>query len=464
MATSPVSVLSLLQGRAIGSVLAILAAGTSTAFAQSPLRTLPGLTEVAVYEVTAGVTRNAFAPDALTLTMRHPVLNASSRDFSHAVGEYYDVFYSDANGTPDSFGEFLTIEAVWTGSENDGSMNITGAELVVGSQRLLADSVRSYRLGSRCVPVGCNADSRHLSVDGDLGFSTIPRMGATQANEPADRIRLTLGFPRPSGTTLVLNPVAPVTRGTTLTLSWNNVGAASYNLGVTSGPGLAGPIVLGTVACCAVNLPVPIDTPPGIYQMAVAAGNIVSAPVEVVILSNLPTPVLAPIPPVARGGPLTFIWTPNGAPNYDVTVISGPGISGFLPLGPAPCCSFTLQVPANVPTGTYQAVVRGNGVQSAPVSFTILGSSGTLELGATSTIVRPGTRTTLSWTDRGANAGPMYDIFAGPVGATTLGRVLSQGCCLLEVPWGAVATGSYDVYVQDSTGLRSNRVTIRFDP
>jgi hypothetical protein len=27
-----------------------------------------------------------------------------------------------------------------------------------------------------------------------------------------------------------------------------------------------------------------------------------------------------------------------------------------------------------------------------------------------------------------------------------------------------VAPGSYDVYVQDSNGVRSNRVTIRFDP
>lgn len=446
------------------ALVLLAAAGASPALAQSPLRTLPGLTDVAVYEATSTVTRNAFGPNSPELATRRSVLDNSSRDFSHFAGENYDVYFSDSDGTPNVSGEFLTIEATWTGSQNDGSMNVTGAELFINGQRLLANTVASYRLGGRCVPAACNANSRNLAVDGDLTFSTIPRFGATDPNNPADRMRLTLGFPRPAGTALTLSPVTPVAPGGVLNLAWTDVGATSYTIGVVSGPGITTPVVLGTVGCCGTSFPVPPSIPLGTFRIAVAAGNVVSNTIDVEIRFNFSPPVLAPVAPVALGGLLTFIWTPNPAVLYDLMVLSGPGISAPLRVGQAACCIITLPINRSIPPGTYTAAIVGAGIQSNVVSFQILGSASGFELSATSTIVRPGLQTTLSWTDRGLSAGPQYSIFAGPAGAASLSLVATQQCCVLTVPHASVAPGSYDVYVQDSNGVRSNRVTIRFDP
>ncbi len=117
----------------------------------------------------------------------------------------------------------------------------------------------------------------------------------------------------------------------------------------------------------------------------------------------------------------------------------------------------------NSPELATRRSVLDNGSRDV-VSFQTLGSASGFELSATSTIVRPGLQTTLSWTDRGLTAGPQYGIFAGPAGAASLSLVATQQCCVLTVPHASVAPGSYDVYVQDSNGVRSNRVTIRFDP
>ena len=452
--------------RAVLGAAILATSSASPVLAQSPLRTIPGLTEIAVYESTATRTRTAFAAASTELANRQTVLNNGSRDFSYANGENYDVFYSDANGTPNLSGAFLTIEVTWTGPATDGSGNVTGAELVIGGQAYLANTVASFRLGSRCQPGACDANSVNLAVDGDLGFNTIPRMGATNANDPADRIRLTLGFPRPAGTGLTLQPVAAVAPGERLDFSWNNIGAASYTLGVVSGPGITTPLVIGTSGCCSTSFTVPPSAPLGTFRVAVSAGSVVSEPIDVVVRFNFSPPVLSPVAPAAAGGLLTFIWTPNPALLYDLVVLSGP-LGGPFTVGQAACCVITLPVPGNgsVPAGTYTAKIVGAGVDSNIVTFQILGSSQGFELSASSTVVRPGLQTTLSWTDRGASASRFYNVYAGAAGAPALPLVVSQQqCCVLAVPHSAVAPGSYDVYVQDSNGVRSNRVTIRFDP
>ncbi len=455
------------HGRAVGPLacLALVLTVASPALAQGPLRSISGLTEVAVYEATSIVNRVPYAPAAAQLLSRlADPLNNANRDFSFFNGENYDVFYSDDQGVPDPFGVFLTIEATWTGSASDGSMNITGAELVINGQRLLATTVASIRTGSRCIPAGCVPSSAQRAVDGDLSFNTIPRLGATDPNVPTDRIRLTLGFPRPTGTTLTLAPVSQAAPGGTLTFSWNSIGAAAYTLGITGGPGIATPLVVGSFACCGTSLQVPANAAPGTYRVAVSADNVVSAAVDVAIQSSAAAPVLAPVAPVGAGGLLTFIWTPNAGVLYDLVVLSGPGVSAPMLVGQAACCVITLPIDGTVPPGTYQAMIRGAGVPSNTVSIQILGSSQPLELAVTSTIIRPGLQTTLSWTDRGVQAGPFYDVFVGAAGAASLSLVATQQCCVLAVPWGSAPVGSYDVYVQDSNGVRSNRVTIRFDP
>lgn len=448
--------------RGIALSLLVLA-GASPAAGQTPLRTIPGLTEIAVYESTSTVTRTAYAPAATQLLSRQPVLNNASRDFSFAAGENYDVFYSDASGAPDQNGAFLTIEATWTGNQTDGSMNITGAEIVVSGQRVLATTVVSFRLGGRCVPSACDATTVSRAVDGDITFGTIPRMGATDANDAADRIRLTLGFPRPASTALRLNPVAPVTRGGTLTLSWNNAVPGPYTVGVTGGPGVGAPIVLGSFVCCGVSFPIPNTITPGTYRVVVAAGTEVSPEVDVVIQGEAP-PVLAPIAPAPPGGVLFVTWTATDSELYDLIVIAGPAVvNDALVHTRAVCCTLTLPVPINMQPGTYTVVLRAggiNGVRSAPQQVQILGSSN-FELRASATILRPGLQTTLSWTDRGPQT---YVLFAGPKGAPALAPVLTPTCCAVTIPWNAAAPGEYDAYVQYGNGVQSNRVTIRIDP
>lgn len=444
-----------------GLVLALPAA----ARAQGALRSISGITEVAVYESTSRVSRVAYQPAAAELLARRdPVLNGSNRDFSFASDENYDVFYSDAAGVADPFGAFLTIEATWYGSATDGSMNITGAEIVVNGQRVLATVVVGYRLGGRCIPgAACNAQSTALAVDGDLTFMTIPRMGATSPTDSTDRIRLTLGFPRPASSQLRLNPIQPVTRGGLLTLSWNNAIPGPFTLGVVSGPGVGAPVVLGTFSCCSASFPTPNTLAPGIYRVVVSAGGEVSPALDVVIQGEAP-PVLAPVAPAPPGGILFFTWTPNESVIYDLILLPGPNARDFVMLhGRATCCTITLRVPPQTPPGSYTVAIRGggiDGVMSAPQTVQILGSNN-FELRASATILRPGLRTTLSWTDRGQLN---YQVFAGPKGAPTLSPVFTNTCCSVEVPWGVVALGEYDVYVQDEAGVRTNRITLRFDP
>lgn len=434
-------------------------------WAQGPLGAIPGLTEVAVYESTSRVNRVPFQPaGSELLSRRELVLNGSNRDFSFALDEYYDVFYSDAQGAPDPQGAFLTIEATWYGSATDGSMNITGAELVVSGQRVLATTVIGVRLGGRCVSgPACTASSASLAVDGDLSFNTIPRLGATDPANAADRIRLTLGFPRQASARLRLNPVSPVTRGGTLALSWNNGVPGPYTVGVTAGPNIGAAMALGTFICCSASFPIPNTIAPGTYRVVVAAGADVSPELEVVIQGEAP-PVLAPIAPAPPGGILFVTWTPNESVLYDLIQLSGPGlVKQALVHTRAVCCTLTLPVPIDMAPGTYTVAIRGggiNGVLSAPQQVQILGSSN-FELRASATILRPGLQTTLSWTDRGQQN---YQLFAGPRGAAALAPVMTATCCAVTVPWNAAAPGEYDVYVQYGSGVRSNRVTVRIDP
>lgn len=61
----------------------------------------------------------------------------------------------------------------------------------------LADYVTSFQFGSVCdntLGIGCVTGSEANAVDGDLSFGTIPRFGATNPNDPNERMQLTVGF------------------------------------------------------------------------------------------------------------------------------------------------------------------------------------------------------------------------------------------------------------------------------
>jgi hypothetical protein len=170
---------------------------TQAAAIAAPIRTLPDLLTVTVYEVTFGTVAVPFAANAPELTQRISVLTDAERDFSFFSLENYDVFYSNADGTLNADGAFLTIEGVWQAGApfGGGSGNIAEVELAFGGvtpHTQFGDFVASYAFGSICDAGTCIPDSVPRSVDGNLG--SFPRMGHTDPLDPDDRFRLTIGF------------------------------------------------------------------------------------------------------------------------------------------------------------------------------------------------------------------------------------------------------------------------------
>jgi hypothetical protein len=171
------------------AVLSVALAGGAWA---APLRTLPDLQSVRVWEITFGTVATDFTPNGAPITMRLPdPLSAASNDFSFVAQEYYDAFYSDADGTPNPDGAYVTIEGVWRSAGGSGGMNINEVALVFGGMNpatVFADFVASFEYGTGQVTVGSEA----LAVDHNLG--TFPRFGNTSTTDLADRFRLTVGW------------------------------------------------------------------------------------------------------------------------------------------------------------------------------------------------------------------------------------------------------------------------------
>lgn len=163
-----------------------------------PLRTLPDLNSVTVWEATFAFTANTFAANdpALTTRLGDP-LSSSNRDFSYYPEEFYDVFYSNADGTLNPDGAYLTVEGVWRTYIGLGGMNIAEVQLNFGGATPhsdFADFVSSYVYGSILAggPGQFTAGSEALAVDQNL--STFPRFGNTSASDLNERFRLTVGF------------------------------------------------------------------------------------------------------------------------------------------------------------------------------------------------------------------------------------------------------------------------------
>lgn len=161
-------------------VLLALAACTLSA---APLRTLPGLTGVTFYELTSGVTAYTFTPNSSEITNRLAgSLGTGNRDFVGAPQEFYDVFYSDANGAANIDGEYISIEAYYAGS--GAGLNIGEVQLLFGSSSsAFATSVASFVSAS-----GFLAGNLNNIIDGNINTAT--GMGSTNEG----RTRVTVGF------------------------------------------------------------------------------------------------------------------------------------------------------------------------------------------------------------------------------------------------------------------------------
>ncbi|MBX3635793.1 MAG: PEP-CTERM sorting domain-containing protein [Rubrivivax sp.] len=158
--------------------------------AGAAITAIPGFEGVRVWEATYQLAHQAdfLAGDPRLINrLDGAALNMSGRDFGFFQGEEnYDLYFSDADGSLNPQGRFLTID----GNCNvaSGCFNITEVALVVDGQTRLADGVvRVVYSGSTQV-----AGSHLASVDGD--FTTFSRLGDTVADFPNARMSMTLSF------------------------------------------------------------------------------------------------------------------------------------------------------------------------------------------------------------------------------------------------------------------------------
>ena len=149
----------------------------------------PNLQTITFYEKTGGLQLITFGINDASITTYEAVLNSSTDDFSGAGSEYYDVFYSDFDGTFNPTGDYITIEAVFNyGLPNGGGLNITAVSLNFSDLTSeFADTVTNY------VALGDNAspESYVNAVDGDIYTNTT--MGNTIGQD--SRLALTVAFP-----------------------------------------------------------------------------------------------------------------------------------------------------------------------------------------------------------------------------------------------------------------------------
>jgi hypothetical protein len=161
-----------------------------------PILLLPGLDTITCYEQSTGLGIRPFTfPRGGTALgeRRAGSLGAANNDFIGSAAssggtpaEFYDVFYSNADGVPELDGRYLTIECTHDCSVCT-SLNITQVNLnfMDGRVEYFNQVASVVALGSRAQPA-----TAPLAVDGNL--ETAPALGNTAGQ--TQRLRLTLGF------------------------------------------------------------------------------------------------------------------------------------------------------------------------------------------------------------------------------------------------------------------------------
>ncbi len=174
-----------------GSGISLDGAPTGT-----PVRELENLTSMTFYERTGGTEPTSYefavAGSELTTRLADPLTDAS-HDIPGASGEFYDVYYSDEDGSFDLDGFYLTISGVFSQAlPAGGGLNLAEISLnFTGQPPEFGNYLASY------VALGDNRDETSVGncIDGNLQTHTT--MGNTLGQ--AERLRLTLGFESTSG-------------------------------------------------------------------------------------------------------------------------------------------------------------------------------------------------------------------------------------------------------------------------
>ena len=157
-----------------------------------PVQDIPNLTSITFWERTGGTapTPFTFGVDSLELTtILSDPLSTNNNDFHGVPGrEFYDVYYSNSDGTFNLDGEFLTISGVFNAtSPAGGGLNLAeiGLNFATGASEF-GNFVASFTaLGDNGFP-----ETVIRAIDSDLLTHTT--MGNTVGQ--TERLRVTLGF------------------------------------------------------------------------------------------------------------------------------------------------------------------------------------------------------------------------------------------------------------------------------
>jgi hypothetical protein len=174
------------------STLALLSLATTlltnTASAGS-IQSLADLQSIRIWEATYSLQSVDFTKSDARLTNQIAALTAANRDFGFYPGdENYDVFFSDANGTLNANGSYLTIEGNCGVAYN--CFNISGVALVkTGGAVEYANTLASAVYGRT---VNYSAGSAANAVDNSL--NTWTGLGDTIGMGDNARMRITVGF------------------------------------------------------------------------------------------------------------------------------------------------------------------------------------------------------------------------------------------------------------------------------
>ena len=151
----------------------------------APISSLPNLNTIFVIEVTGVATSHNFLPFGAV----EQVGNVPP-DIATNGNEQYDLFYSDANGTFNQNGEYLTITC------NFEQFGFTGCNIAAvgltfaGGPNVLFNTITALSTGFSYV-----AGSENLIIDNDL--ATFSSLGNNADGNPP--LRVTLGITAPSG-------------------------------------------------------------------------------------------------------------------------------------------------------------------------------------------------------------------------------------------------------------------------
>lgn len=178
----------------VGAIVVL--SGVSLSSYAVPVVDIPGLVSITFYERTGGTAPDAYTFDKngaeLTTRLVDP-LGVGNNDIAGASTEYYDVYYSDGDGTFNLSGEYVTISGVFEQeAPAGGGLNLAEMQLNFNNTTTeVGNYVASF------VALGNNAFPSTVgnAIDDDLLTHTT--MGNTVgANE---RLRVTLGFLSSSG-------------------------------------------------------------------------------------------------------------------------------------------------------------------------------------------------------------------------------------------------------------------------